>query len=145
MPKVYVSSVIPAPAAEVWRIVRNFNGLADWTPFVTDSRIEGGLRPDEVGCIRNFRLRDGGTIRERLLALSDYDLSCTYEILESPMGVSNYVATLSLIPVTEGNQCLAQWQAEFDCAAGREDALVRQIGEGVFQAAFTTLKSRVLR
>jgi hypothetical protein len=95
--------------------------------------------------VRNFRLKDGGTIRERLLALSDYDLSCTYEILESPMGVSNYVATLSLIPVTEGNQCLAQWQAEFDCAAGREDALVRQIGEGVFQAAFTTLKSRVLR
>ena len=33
-------------------------------------------------------------IRERLLALSDYDYSCTYEILESPMGVENYVATL---------------------------------------------------
>lgn len=145
MPKIYVSSVIPAPAAVVWRIVRNFNGLPDWTPFVADSRIEGGMRPDEVGCIRNFRLRDGGTIRERLLALSDYEMSCTYEILESPMELRNYLATLSLIPVTEGNQCLAQWLAEFDCAAGREEALTRQIGDDVFQAAFTMLKSRVPR
>ena len=41
-------------------------------------------------------------IRERLLALSDYDYSCTYAILESPMGVDNYVATLKLTPVTDG-------------------------------------------
>ena len=31
-------------------------------------------------------------IREQLLALSDYDFQCTYAILESPMGVDNYVA-----------------------------------------------------
>ena len=45
-------------------------------------------------------------IRERLLALSDYDYSCTYEILESPMGVTNYVATLKLTPVTDGDALL---------------------------------------
>jgi hypothetical protein len=142
MAKVYVSSVIAAPAAEVWKVVRDFNGLANWTPFVAESRIEQNAPPDQIGCIRNFRLKHGGLIRERLLALSDYDLSCTYSILESPMGVENYLASLSLTPITDGNATFAEWQAEFDCAAERESALVRQIGVDVFQAAFNALKQR---
>ncbi len=89
MPHVYVSSIIPAPAAEVWRIIRDFNGLPDGTPFFADSRIESAMASNQIGCIRNFRLKDGGMIREKLLALSDYDLSCTYAILESPMAVSD--------------------------------------------------------
>lgn len=142
MPKVYVSSVIGAPAAEVWKIVRDFNGLPSWTPFVAESRIEQNAKADQIGCIRTFTLKDGGRIRERLLALSDYDLSCTYTILESPMGVSDYIATLSLTPITDGNSTFAEWQAEFDCPPEREDTLVRQIGSGVFQAAFNALKQR---
>lgn len=142
MPRVYVSSVIPAPAAEVWRVVRDFNGLADWTPFVAQSRIEQNAKADQVGCIRNFQLRDGGTIRERLLALSDYELSCTYAILESPMGVENYIATLSLTPVTDANATFAEWQADFDCPPEREGPLAQQIGQSVFQAAFNSLKQR---
>jgi hypothetical protein len=142
MTKVYVSSVIAAPAAQVWQVVRNFNALPDWTSFVAESRIEHNSPPDQIGCIRNFRLRDGGLIRERLLALSDYDLSCTYSILESPMGVENYIAKLSLTPVTDGNVTFAEWEAEFDCAPEREGALIQQIGMGVFQAAFDALKQR---
>jgi Polyketide cyclase / dehydrase and lipid transport len=143
MPKVYVSSVIPAPAAEVWRVIRNFNALPDWTPFVATSRIEGGMAADQVGCIRNFRLKDGGIIRERLLALSDYDMSCTYAILESPMAVTDYVATLGLIPVTDGNATFANWTATFDCRPDREAELLRQIGENVFQSALSALKKQL--
>jgi hypothetical protein len=142
MTKVYVSSVIDAPAADVWRVVRDFNGLPNWTPFVAESRIEQNQRADQVGCIRNFRLRDGGLVRERLLALSDYELSCSYAILESPMPVENYIASLSLTPITDGNRTFAEWQADFDCAAEREAALVQQIGAGVFQAGLTALKQR---
>ncbi len=108
MPKVYVSTVVSAAAAEVWQVVRNFNGLPEWTPFVAESRIEQNARPDQIGCIRNFTLKDGGRIRERLLALSDYDLSCTYSILESPMGVENYIARLALTPVTDGNRTFCE-------------------------------------
>jgi Polyketide cyclase / dehydrase and lipid transport len=145
MPKVYVSCVINAPAAEVWRVIRDFNALPSWTPFVAESRIEHNVPSDQVGCIRNFRLKEGGVIRERLLALSDYDLSCTYSILESPMGVENYLASMSLSPITESDATFAEWQAEFDCNPDREEALVRQIGQNVFQAAFKTLKQRFQR
>lgn len=145
MARVYVSTVIPAASAEVWRILRDFNGLPAWTPFVAESRIEQNARADQVGCIRNFRLKDAGIIRERLLALSDYDMSYRYTILESPMGVEDYVATLSLTPVTDGNATFAEWQADFGCAPEREEALVRQIGTNVFQAAFDALKQRFQR
>jgi len=107
---------------------------------VADSRIEQNQPADRIGCIRNFRLKDGGLIREQLLTLSDYDFQCTYAILESPMGVSNYVATLKLTPVTDGNRTFAEWSAEFDTLPGREQELAESIGQGVFQAAFSNLR-----
>ena len=145
MIKVYTSSVIDASADAVWAHVRDFNGLPKWHPAIAESRIEGNWPSDRVGCIRNFQLRDGGTIREQLLSLSDYDYQCIYSILESPMGVENYTATLKLTPVTEGNRTFAEWWAEFECAPERERALSEQIGQDTFQAAFDTLKKVVGR
>lgn len=142
MIRVYVSSVIEAPAEAVWEVIRDFNGLPQWTPFVVESRIESNRPADQIGCIRHFRLRDGGVIREQLLMLSDYDFQCSYAILDSPMGVSDYVATLKLTPVTDGDRSFIEWWAEFEAPPGREQALATEIGEGVFQAAFEALKRR---
>jgi hypothetical protein len=138
--QIYISSVIEMSADTVWGRIRDFNGMPQWHPSIADSRIENNQVSDRVGCIRHFHTRDGGMIRERLLALSDYDYSCTYEILESPMGVENYTATLKLTPVTDGGRCFAEWSAEFDCAAGRETELMQTIGQGVFQTGFDALK-----
>jgi hypothetical protein len=140
MVKVYVSSVIDASADTVWARVRDFNALPAWHPAIADSRIENNDPSDRVGCVRHFHTRDGGLIRERLLALSDYDFSCSYEIIESEMGVSSYVATLRLTPITDGGRCFAEWSAEFDCAEGREPELSHSIGNGVFQGGFDALK-----
>ena len=145
MAKVYRSAVIPAGASAVWAVVRNFNALPDWTPFVAESRIEQNRPPDQIGCVRNFRLKDGGRIRERLLALSDYEMSFEYSILESPMGVENYVAAFRLIPVTDLDQTFAEWTAEFDAAPEREDQLVQSIGQNVFAAGLAALKTRFSR
>ncbi|NKB15883.1 MAG: SRPBCC family protein [Sphingomonadales bacterium] len=143
MVHVYTSTVIEAPSDLVWTEIRDFNALPRWVPAVKESRIELNQPSDKVGCIRNFTLRDGGRLREQLLALSDYDMSCTYSILESPMGVTNYVATLKLIPITDGNRTFIEWTADFDCPPARTAELVETIGRGVFQAAFDTLKSRL--
>lgn len=140
MAKIFVSSVVAAPAAQVWARVRDFNGLPRWLPAVAESRIEDGLPSDKVGCVRDFRLQNGDRLRERLLGLSDYDMFCTYSILESPMGVENYVATLRLTPVTDGDRTFLEWSAEFDCAPEREADLVAMIGGGVFQGGFDSLK-----
>jgi hypothetical protein len=138
--KVYVSSVIEASADQVWSRIRDFNGLPLWHPAIADSRIENNEASDRVGCIRHFHTKDGGMIRERLLGLSDYDYSYSYEILESPMGVDNYVAMIKLTPITDGGGCFAEWSAEFDCAPGREQELTQTIGQGVFQGGMDALK-----
>jgi len=143
MIKVYRSAIIDAAADKVWKLVRDFNGLPKWHPLIRDSRIENDAPGDRVGCIRNFNLKDGGNIREQLLTLSDFDFTCTYSILESPMGVQNYIATLKLTPITDGDRTFAEWTAEFDCEPGREQELTDEIGNGVFQAAFDNLKRQL--
>ena len=145
MAKVFVSTVIDAPATQVWAVIRDFNGLPGWLPAVAESRIEQNARPDQVGCVRNFSLRDGGRIRERLLALSDFDFSMTYAILESPLGVEDYVATLRLFPVTDGDRCYAEWTAEFGCPPAREAELVNLVGRTVFMGGLKALQARFAR
>lgn len=145
MARVYISSVIDAPVAKVWDRVRDFNGLPRWHPRIRDSRIENGEPSDRVGCIRDFHLQNGDRIREKLLGLSDYDYFCTYSILESPMPLTGYIATLRLTPVTDGDRTFAEWTAEFDCDPAEEAGLVEGIGGNVFLAGFNALKRQVTR
>ncbi len=145
MIRIYTSSVIDAPADSVWGVIRDFNALHLWHPLIADSHIENGLASDKVGCVRNFRLVDGGQLREQLLTLSDYDYQCTYSILDSPMPLTNYIATLKLTPITDGNRTFAEWSAEFDCDPAKERELAEDIGQGVFQVGFDALKQRFAR
>jgi hypothetical protein len=140
MARVYVSSVIGAPAAKVWARVRDFNGLPNWHPAIAESRIENGEPADKVGCIRNFSLRNGDRLREQLLGLSDFDMFCTYSILDSPMPLTDYVATLRLTPITDQDRTFIEWSADFDCAPDKENDLMTGIGGNVFQGGFDALK-----
>ncbi|MDY0885548.1 SRPBCC family protein [Dongia soli] len=145
MPRASVSSVIDAPVEQVWKRIRDFNALPQWHPAIKDSRIEDGLAPDKIGCIRNFNLRDGANFREQLLALSDRDHSYTYVILDSPFGVVNYVSTLKLTPVTDGDRCVVEWYSDFDCEPQRSQELVNTFRQAVYQAGFDALKSHFSR
>jgi len=140
MARVYASSVIGASAARVWARVRDFNGLPNWHPAIAESRIENGEPADKVGCIRSFSLRNGDRLREQMLGLSDYDMFCTYSILDSPMPLTNYVATLRLTPITDQDRTFIEWSADFDCAPDKEAELVSSIGGNVFQGGFDALK-----
>jgi len=140
MARIFVSSVIAAPAGKVWDRVRDFNSLPSWHPGIRESQIENGDPSDKVGCVRDFYLQNGDRIREQLLGLSDYDMFCTYTILESPMPLSNYIATLRLTPVTDGERTFAEWTAEFDCTPEEEEQLVNGIAQNVFQGGFDSLK-----
>ena len=142
MPTVNVSSVIDAPASEVWAIIRDFNALPSWHPRMVESYIEGELRSDQVGCVRNFKIASGARLREKLLGLSDVDYSVTYTILQTPAPITNHVATLRLIPITDGDRCFAQWTASFDCAPEKAEAEAAGMGANVFQGGFNALKKR---
>ncbi len=61
------------------------------------------------------------------------------------MAVENYYASFRLSPVTDVDHSFAEWEAEFDAAPEREDALVQQIGRDVFAAGLQALKQRFSR
>jgi len=143
MVKVFVSSVIPAPADKVWAVVRDFNAMPSWHPVISRSTIEGGRPSDSVGCIRNMTMSDGVRVREQLLSLSDFEYSFSYAIVESGLNVTNYVAGLKLTPVTDGNQTFAEWTAEFETPPGSEKETAAMIGRDVFQAGFDALKKHM--
>lgn len=141
MVKVFVSSIVNAPACDVWAVVRGFDDMPDWHPLIARSRIEGGHAQDRIGVVRDFYLTDGGHIREQLLSLSDFEYNFSYCILTADLPLYGYVATLRLIPVTDGNQTFGEWTAEFTTDPGREDELAATVGQGVFQAGFDALKA----
>lgn len=143
MVKIFVSSVIPAPADKVWAVVRDFNDMPSWHPLIARSTIEGGRSSDCVGCIRSLTLSDGVRVREQLLSLSDFDFSFSYAIVESGLNVKSYVAALKLTPVTDGNQTFGEWSAEFATPAGEEQDTATMISRDVFQAGFDALKGHL--
>jgi hypothetical protein len=139
MVRIYVSDVIDAPIEKVWGLIRDFNGMPKWHPFIRDSMIEGGLPSDAVGCVRNFHLANGGQLREQLLSLSDRDHECIYCILESPLPVTGYVAGYRVLPITEGDRTFIDWWAEFEIAAADEARIIDQVKNGTFRRAFQAI------
>jgi hypothetical protein len=141
MARAHASSVINAPIEKVWERIRDFNGLPAWHPGIAKSEIEGGKPSDQVGCVRVLTLKDGGVVRERLLEMSDLGHHYSYAILESPLPVANYRATLRLRRVSDGNRTYGEWSVTFDPDPPDKQAFAEDlIGNGVFQGGFDALK-----
>ncbi len=142
MPRIFVSAVIPAKADSVWERIRDFNGLPNWMPLVAESQLLDSSAGDQIGAVRELILQNGDRITETLVAMSDFDMSFSYTMGDTPMPLENYFATVRLTPVTETNQTFAEWSAEFDCAPEDADDLVGNISETVFAAGFASLQRR---
>lgn len=145
MIRVTRSAVIDAPIAAVWSLLRDFNSHVDWHPAIDSSAIENGEPSDQVGCVRNFRLKDGNHLREQLLALSDHEYLSTYCILDATLPMRRYVATLQLKPVTDGDRTFWHWQSTFDVPKGREREFDALVGDGVYVGGFEGMRAWLRR
>src|SRR5687768_15504319 len=141
MIRVRRSSVIDAPIERVWSVLRDFNSHSAWHPAVGESRIERDESSDQVGCVRNFFLKDGNHIREQLLALSDRDHISTYCILDATLPMKNYVATVHLKRITDGEKTFWHWESTFDVPRGREREFAELVGNGVYEGGFAGLRN----
>ena len=140
MIRVTRSTVIDAPIERVWAVLRDFNSHDQWHSVVESSRIDGGERSDQVGCVRSFSLRDGNRIREQLLTLSDTAHQSTYCIVEATVPLQRYVATVTLKPVTDGNRTFWHWESTFATPPGQERELRDLVARGVYEAGFENLR-----
>ena len=140
MVRVSRSTIIDAPIEAVWQVLRDFNAHADWHPAVAESRIEEGRAPDQAGAVRRFRLAAGGELREQLLALDDRRHRLTYCILDAPLALLGYVATIELKPVTDGQRTFWSWRSDFAAPPAEAPALTRLVAEDIYEAGFDAVK-----
>lgn len=140
MVEVRRSTIIDAPVEEVWAILRDFNGHESWHPAVAASAIEHGAPFDMIGAVRGFRLSDGSELREQLLSLSDRDRSFSYCILEAPIPLMGYVATVRLKPVTDGDATFWEWRSTFHPPENRKRELTALVADQIYGAGFEAIR-----
>ena len=102
---------VNAPAAQVWAKVKDFNGLNNWHPAVAkDDVVEG--ENNKVGAVRLLTLKDGGTIKEKLLAFNANRHSFKYAIMEGVLPVSDYTSTVTVKPAGKDKSTVT-WSGRF--------------------------------
>jgi uncharacterized protein YndB with AHSA1/START domain len=141
--RAYATAIIEAPIETVWAAIRDFSALAAWHPAVSHSEIEGGGDPDVVGCIRALTLEGGATARERLLMLDDSRYTFSYNFETPAFPIENYVATVELIPVTNGDRTLAIWTGTFEERPEDKGVYEALISTDVFAAGWTALAEQL--
>lgn len=139
MVSVIESAVIDAPVEDVWRILRDFNSHVHWHPAIAASEIEDGVPPDAVGAVRRFTLADGSLLREQLLSSDHAAHELSYCLIEGPLPLFNYVATIRLKAVTDGGGTFWQWRSTFEPPAAQREAMVALVRDGIYRAGFRAL------
>ena len=87
------TSDIEASADTVWALVGAFDRL-DWVPNVTGISCVG----QGVGATRRFTV-DRHTMKERQVARDESGRSYSYHLLEGPLPVADYEATIAVEPL----------------------------------------------
>ena len=139
MAKAYYSTVFEQKAADIWKIIRDFNNYPVWVAGAGESEIEDGKSGDTVRAVRNVLYRER-RIRQRLLAQSDVERSRTYEFAGAPtLPVTGFQATLRVTPVIDGDRAFVEWWATFDCEAASRDELTGTL-QGSFEKWLESLR-----
>jgi carbon monoxide dehydrogenase subunit G len=87
---------------EVWKLLREFGGLADWMPGIESCSVEGDVRTLQTMGIE---------IKEQLRSLDDDARRISYSVVESPMGnLESHLATISVDP--EGSGSHVTWAVD---------------------------------
>jgi NADPH:quinone reductase-like Zn-dependent oxidoreductase len=80
-------------------------------------------------------------MREQLLSHSDREYTFTYCILDSPLPLFDYMATVRLKPVTDGNQTFWDWRSKFRVPEDRAAELENLLSHQVYETGFRGLRS----
>jgi mxaD protein len=105
------SATIDASAGKVWKAVKDFDALNTWHPAVAKDDIVEGTN-NTVGAVRLLTLKNGGTIKEKLLAFNEAGHKYRYAILEGVIPVSDYTSILTVVSAGKGKATVT-WSGHF--------------------------------
>ena len=139
----YNSITVEAPIDEVWSAVSHFHDFS-WAPdVVTDVKVVGDRRHDQIGAQRVLN----GVFHETLLALDNLNKTLSYSIDDGPGAVakgsvSNYVGRVRVSPITADHTTFVEWQSTYDSA---DDAAVGELCNPIYQALLGALRRHFSR
>ena len=105
---------LPVSPDAVWDLIGGFGGLPDWLPNILDLKLSDG------GRVRTLAVTGGVSISERLTAYDRRSRSYTYEIVQSPFPVKDYLSTLQVEDIEDGKMSRVTWSGRFTPTSGRE-------------------------
>ena len=121
---------ITADPEAVWQAVGDFCDVDDWHPAV----MACALKAQDGSVHRRLTLADGAEFFEKLVAV-EQNVSYTYRIVESPLPVTNYVATFS---IARGNPNQITWSGRFRS----DDPEMEAVIAGIYEAGLAELSSQ---
>ena len=121
---------------QVWQAIGDFCSIAEWHPAI--ARCAAGEQNGAT--LRTLTTVDGAVLVERRVQHSEEGMSYSYQIVESPLPVADYEATLAVMDSAGG--ALITWSGEF-AAAGAADAEARAVIEDLYAAGLAALRERL--
>jgi len=119
----------------LWKRFGGWCSIADWHPAL--AKCEESKEGDAT--FRTLTLKDGGTIKEKLL--EQVEFRYRYAIIESPLPVKNYEAQFTLTPDDDDeDEINFAWSAVFDAADGKTDKEARDVIKGIFDSGIDSIK-----
>ena len=126
---------INVPPDELWQLIGGFGSLPDWVPGVSQSKLADG------GRVRYLSDPQGQSFVERLETYDSSAHTYSYSILESPIPVSNYLATIAVTSTNGGKKSHVEWWARYTPSGISEEA-AGEIFHRIFSAGLKALSSR---
>jgi carbon monoxide dehydrogenase subunit G len=111
---------------DVWALVGDFGGLADWMPGIESCELDGDVRKLQTM---------GMEIHERLVDRDDASRTISYSITKGPMPLEHHLATLSVAPSGDGS--VLTWAYEV-----RPDDMAAAFGP-VYEGSARAVKERL--
>jgi hypothetical protein len=131
----YNSTVVNAPAEQVWEKLRNFHDMS-WAKGVIETCTPAGSKgPTEPGAQRVLN----GAFHETLKGLDDDSRSLHYSIDAGPAAVSKdnvqgYIGEVRVFPVTDANATFVLWTSQWESSGGGVAEFCDPIYQGLLSA-----------
>lgn len=119
-----------------WAVIGDFCGIKTWHPAIADCV----LSEADGKTIRTLTTKDGAKFVEALVSFDEEGKKYTYTIIESPLPVANYEATLSVKADDDGGAGV-RWLGTFD-AKGATDDEAKAIVEGIYAAGIEAIMAK---
>lgn len=134
------STVVTAPPARVWELIGDFAALGDWVPGVPPARIEEREDANEPGAVRVFTVDGKDVAHERLLERDAAERFYVYTVLDLPLPITDYRATLTVQEHPEGSEVV--WSASYEGSDDVVPQMEELVGDTTFGAGLDTLRAR---